>query len=433
MDLYIDSINGNDSFDGMSPDRAWASFDVLNGMTVVPGTRILLRSGSAWNGSLCPAGEGTAEEPVIITSYGEGPRPLINGCGAGAAVRIKNWRHIIIEKLEISNVSPDIYGPHSGVLVVGEEKGGDYKGITLRDLYIHNITTTFKRETGGIIIWAGEADTPVTFSDLTVEGCTVCDSGSQGITFSSVYNGRIGIDWTKLPYTPSNNITIRNNYVARCAGDGIFQSCAESPVLEHNTVSECCFAGNTAYAGIWPHNSQRAVMKNNEVFGCLLIGGDGQGYDVDIDCTDTLVTENLSHHNGGGFILLCTSGNIGGYNNGITVSGNISIDDSGQIFTVSGPVRDVTIKNNRVCVTENRRTRLIGMYEWAGSGGGPDNITVENNFFYMNTDGKNQFYKDTHFVFKNNTYGGSYDYSDIPEENGEYNAEPFDKSSILKV
>lgn len=433
MKFYIDARNGNDSFDGTSPEKALATLDAINQKKLVPGTSVYLRCGSVWNGSLTPLGEGSAEQPVKIASYGEGPRPLINGCGVLSTVLLKNWRYITLENLEITNMSPDIYGPHSGVTVLAEEKGGDYRGITLKNLYVHNITTAFKREAGGIIVWAGEADSPVTFSEMTIEGCMICDSGSQGITFSSVYNGRIGIDWTKLPYTPSSNIVIRENYAARCAGDGIFQSCADNPVLEHNTVTGCCFAGNTAYAGIWPHNSQKAVMKNNEVFGCRLIGGDGQGYDVDIDCTDTLVSENLSHHNGGGFILLCTSGNIGGYNNGITVCGNISIDDSGQIFTVSGPVKDIIIKDNKVCVTENRHTRLIGMYEWAGSGGGPDNISVENNYFYMNTDGKNQFYEDTDFEFKNNTYGGSYDYSGIHDKNGKYSAEPFDKNSILKI
>ena len=117
-----------------------------------------------------------------------------------------------------------------------------------------------------------------------------------------------------------------------------------------------------------------------------------RGYDVDINCTDTVVADNLSHHNDGGFILLCTSGDIGGYNNGITVERNISIDDSGQIFTLSGTIKNIRISNNRVSVEKNIHTRLIGTYQWGEKGGGPENVTVTENYIYMNTDGENRFF-----------------------------------------
>ena len=261
----------------------------------------------------------------------------------------------------------------------------------------------------------------------------MCDTGAQGITFSSAYSYRVGIDWTDLPYTPSHNIRITDNYIARCGGDGIFQSCAESPIIEHNTVSMCCFAGNTPYAGIWPHNSQNAVMRENEAFGCVLIAGDGQGYDVDINCTDTVVADNLSHHNDGGFILLCTSGDIGGYNNGITVERNISIDDSGQIFTLSGPIKNIKISNNRVSVEKNIHTRLIGTYQWGERGGGPENVTVLDNYIYMNTDGENQFFGIPPRV-NGNSFGGSYGYKNLNDTSfTSLKAVPFDKSKYLII
>lgn len=430
---FADALNGNDLNDGLTPESAFATLERINELELLPGTTVALRCGSVFTGTLKPRNGGTKDAPVCIRSYGEGPLPMICGCGAENAVELRNLSYIEISDLEITNMSSDIFTPRRGVFVCCGGAGGSYGGITLRDLYVHHITTAFGREAGGIIIWCDPADSPVSYDGVTVTGCTVCDTGAQGITFSSAYSYRKGIDWTELPYTPSQNIRITDNYIARCGGDGIFQSCAEAPLIRHNTVAMCCFAGNTPYAGIWPHNSQNAVMSENEAFGCVLIAGDGQGYDVDINCTDTIVADNFSHHNDGGFILLCTSGDIGGYNNGITVERNISIDDAGQIFTLSGPIKNIRIANNRVSVEENRHTRLIGTYQWGETGGGPENVTVSENAIYMNTDGENRFFG-TPPQFTNNRLGGSYRYENLSDASSSVlqNA-PIDRNDYLIV
>lgn len=430
---FADAVNGDDRNDGLTPSSAFATLERINESELLPGTTVALKSGSIFTGTLKPKNGGTVDKPVRITSYGEGPLPIINGNGAENAVEIRNLSYIEVSNLEIINVTSDIYTPRRGVFVCCGENGGEYRGITIKNLYVHNIVTSFGREAGGIIVWCGPADSPVSFDGVTVTGCTVCDTGAQGITFSSAYSYRVGIDWTDLPYTPSHNIRITDNYIARCGGDGIFQSCAESPIIEHNTVAMCCFAGNTPYAGIWPHNSQNAVMRENEAFGCVLIAGDGQGYDVDINCTDTVVSDNLSHHNDGGFILLCTSGDIGGYNNGITVERNISIDDSGQIFTLSGPIKNIKISNNSILVEKNIHTRLIGTYQWGERGGGPENVTVSDNYIYMNTDGENRFFN-TPPRFTGNSFGGSYGYKNLNDTSfTSLKAVPFDKSKYLII
>ena len=246
---FADAVNGDDRNDGLTPASAFATLERLNELILSPGTTVALRRGGIFTGTLKPKNGGTSDKPVRITAYGEGPLPIINGNGAENAVEIRNLSYIEVSNLEIINASSDIYTPRRGVFVCCGEKGGKYCGITLKNLYVHNITSSFGREAGGIIIWCDPADSPVSYDGVTVTGCTVCDTGAQGITFSSAYSYRVGIDWTDLPYTPSHNIRITDNYIARCGGDGIFQSCAESPIIEHNTVAMCCFAGNTPESG----------------------------------------------------------------------------------------------------------------------------------------------------------------------------------------
>ncbi len=43
-----------------------------------PGDSILLKKGDTWNEELAPKGSGTPEKPILISSYGEGKKPLID-------------------------------------------------------------------------------------------------------------------------------------------------------------------------------------------------------------------------------------------------------------------------------------------------------------------------------------------------------------------
>ena len=418
MIYYVDSRTGKDTNNGLSEQTPFRTIDRVNQIVFEPGTKVCFRSGCIFYGMLEPKGTGGKEKMIEIGRYGEGRLPVINGDGAFAAIQIKNMQYIKVSDLEVMNKAEDEEKSRCGIYVeAGGEgtSGGNYEEIHIENINVHDISSGVSRNAGGIIFDTRPALSPVTYQNVSIENCKVTNTNANGITFTSIYSKRTGIDWATEPYTPSKNIRIRNNFVANCGGDGIFQSCAIDPLIEHNTVYGTSWAGNTAYAGIWPHNSANAVMQYNEAYGQKLVGGDGQGFDVDINCDRTLVQYNYSHHNEGGFLLICTSGDQGGYNDDVTVRYNISEDDSGQIFTLSGPITNIKIYNNTVSYKEGLNTRLLGMYQWGDSGGGPDKVTIENNIFDINGNGYTQFYPDTEFVFRNNLYYGSYHYDEIED------------------
>ena len=415
---YVDGLAGSDENDGQTPETAWRTLERVNALTLAPGSRVLLRAGSLYNGTLKPRGLGEKGRLVEFGRYGEGRDPVINAGGAFAAVFLQNMSYVRVSHLEITNVAPAADETRCGVYVEcggADTPGGCFREIYLEELHIHDVTTRPGRQGGGIVVDTRAAENPVTYEDVVIEGCSVRNTNGNGITFTSAYSQRTGIDWATQPYTPSRRVTIRNNFIYNCGGDGIFQSCAEDPVLSHNTVYGTSWAGDVAYAGIWPHNSTGAVVSHNEAYGQRLVGGDGQGFDVDINCKNTVVEYNYSHHNDGGFLLLCTSGDQGGWNDDVTVRYNISEDDRGQIFTLSGPITNIKIYNNTVSFREGLNPRLIGMYQWGNSGGGPDKVTVENNIFAINGTGRNTFYPDTDVSFAHNLFFGSYDIRDIDD------------------
>ena len=74
---YVDSVYGDNANAGTSPTAAWRDFTPVNGRTLGPGERLLLRRGSVFNQELRLSARGTPEVWAEIGSYGEGARPVI--------------------------------------------------------------------------------------------------------------------------------------------------------------------------------------------------------------------------------------------------------------------------------------------------------------------------------------------------------------------
>ena len=82
---YIDNINGNDEFDGLSATRAKKDYLKLN---VIPGDKILFRRGSFYRAKLNIIG-GTDVDPITYGAYGDGEKPTF--CGSTAVSDPTDW------------------------------------------------------------------------------------------------------------------------------------------------------------------------------------------------------------------------------------------------------------------------------------------------------------------------------------------------------
>ena len=95
---YINSINGNDTFDGLSSLSPWQTIDKINTITLYPGDSVRFYSGQTFLGMFQPIGNGNINNPIIIDSYGGNGRAIINGENHLACIYLDNK-----EGIEISN------------------------------------------------------------------------------------------------------------------------------------------------------------------------------------------------------------------------------------------------------------------------------------------------------------------------------------------
>lgn len=350
MQYYVDSRFGCDDNDGLTPMTPWQSLEKINATTFLPGDEILLAADSVFEGQLHPKGDGAAEAPIRIRSYGGGRKPCIDGCGShgtregnfleGAAVLFFNQNYWEVDGLEITNYNPRFKQPffhalephtHSvfvkspsnryryGVLIRWDNYGTGHH-IHIKNCDIHDVNAEMSRFTGEgiLVVSTGTEDgVPTNFDDVLLEGNRIADIDRTGISVWSAWAEGRGIDYhndlattnnfyhtTVGPWLGSTNLVIRGNKIYRTAGDAILVNSTIGALIEHNYVEHCCYEMRIGpNAAVWPHNADGTVMQYNEV--CYTHGvQDGQAFDIDISCNDTTIRYNYSHDNEGGFLLL---------------------------------------------------------------------------------------------------------------------------------
>lgn len=143
---YIDAMGGSNDSQGTSPDSAWRDFTPINGRTLGPGERLLIRRGSVINQELAVSASGTPENWAEIGAYGTGPRPIIRRDWdiGDRCVLVRNPDFLRVRNLVVS---------HAGKgLVVTYTRGG-HQGLLIEDCIAHHIEGLYRPNSHGIPEW----------------------------------------------------------------------------------------------------------------------------------------------------------------------------------------------------------------------------------------------------------------------------------------
>lgn len=371
--FHIDPVGGDNAKDGLSPDTAWKSAGGLAGLVLREGERVLFRAGTIHGGAVLISPRGEPGKPVVVGRYGDGPSPVIDGEGARQALMIANPDHLVVEDLVITNPSATA-GARNG-LVLSANDGSPAVNILLRRLHVHHVSGHDDRNGGcGILVGSGKSPDGGSshYDGVRIEDCLLHDLPFNGILLSGWETW--GRNARGELQHPSTRVVIRGNLLHDIAGDAICIINTKGGVIEHNEVYRSSLGqvrGNpeAASAAIWPHSSDGTIMRFNRVEG-LRGRKDGQAFDVDIDCRDTLIENNFTRDNGTGFLLVCSGGDRG--NNyetrRVIVRNNLCLDECaeapGALFTFVSRVKDIQVENNAFIFRQPGERRFVHGGNW---------------------------------------------------------------------
>jgi hypothetical protein len=417
---YIDAETGDDDQSGHTPDEAWKTLTKVNSIVYHAGNRILFKSGTNYSGQLVFQGSGTENHPIIVDSYGTGAKPAIHANGEyPEALLLKNVEYWEVNNLDLSNDGPYREESRWGVRICAEQFG-EMSHIKLRGLNVHDVNGWLKKssEEGCGIYWETLPGDPSWFNGLLIENCHLTRTDRNGICGRHVFIKRAE-NWK-----PSLNVVIRGNLLVDIGGDAIKPWGCEGALVEYNIVRGARTRCDDYAAGIWPWSCDNTLIQYNEVSG---VKGykDGQAFDSDYNCRNTIFQYNYSHDNDGGFMLICTpkpdENNVGCV--GTVIRYNLSVNDHTRIFDIGGGAKDTYIYNNTIFVGNRLDVKLLNYGSW-GEDNWSDGMHFYNNVFYADDgailrvvsrtgrkpdgrfDGKPGFGNSTNNIFKANAYYG---------------------------
>ncbi|WP_412543116.1 hypothetical protein R8Z50_11785 [Longispora sp. K20-0274] len=363
---YVDcSAASNGTGTQASPFKTLAA---INAVPLGAGDTVSFKRGVTCSGQFAPVGSGTSSSKIVIGAYGTGTAlPRIDANGATQAVLLSNNAYLTLQDLELT-ATGDNTTTRRGVYVYAVDAGVVH-GVTVRDLYIHDVRGKmpsafpgspagspigkWKDASGGIVVDAEGGTTPTAFDGLQIEDNELRGVDREGIYFWSNWCRRPELAaWTD-PATgcvedwfPHTDAVVRGNRLYDIGGDGIVPKTATDTLVEHNTLIGFNRRSDSNNAGIWTANTINTTVQYNEAAGGLSTH-DAQGFDVDQSTDGAIFQYNYSHDNEGGFFLICPVATAQNF----VIRYNISVNDKNRLFQVcTGSVVNGQIYNNTIVV-----------------------------------------------------------------------------------
>lgn len=396
--FYLNSTTGSDSNDGHSPETAWKTLEKASQVQWNAGEKLLLCEGEEFFGKLEIRGNGTRENPIIVSSYSTGnhqkEKPLINGAGFLAGIQIRNGGNIRISNIKITadGGSPreeEAKTVRYGVLVEADEPG-IYPNIEIKNLEISNIFASENinkdgqnpTSNMGYGIFVAMQKSDAVLKNIRIEDCKIEMTGHTGIRIFGFKDSYL------------DSVTILNNVLKNIGGPGMVPGICENVLVRGNvtdhTGSSIDPRMHARGSGIWPWTCKNVLIEKNK-FMYARGKADSCGAHIDFNCSNVVVQYNLSLDNEGGFVEIlgndrncCYRYNIS-INDGFRVKGKNGAHQEGKILWTSaytgrgnkkeGPYNSY-IYNNTVFVKEDIRS----CFSFTKT---TDGILIANNIFYI--------------------------------------------------
>ena len=401
---YVSSSVGLDTNNG-KVNTPWRTIEkatevaekLSNGGLLVPGDKLLFKSGDTFYGHFNIKCSGTVEKPIEISSYGPGEKPIFSGSGGTItggdwfeAIVLTNTSNLLATNLWVKNDRQDgsrySYGEYSsfGIKVKANKWGGISSNLTFRDLKISDVfgitippPSEFNSLNATGIRFdadANEAAIEVAIKDVLIEDCYFTHIAKAGVW--AVHKG--ALDFNDDTVNRNQNIIVRNNTFFETGGSGVILSKTYNALVEnndfdntgHSDTSEPRLAGRGS--GMWVWSCRNIIAQYNRSYG-VEGPNDSYGMHIDFGNKDIIFQYNYSEESEGGFCEIL------GDNINSIYRFNVSVNDGYR----------------------SSHGSTLWVSDYAGTG---NRISSDNNYIYNNTIYLDQNYMPDISIKGKNTY-----------------------------
>ncbi|MCK4920781.1 MAG: sulfatase-like hydrolase/transferase, partial [Bacteroidales bacterium] len=397
---FVSDADGDNTNDGLSKLTPFKTLEKINQIPLGPADSILFKAGDNFIGKLVVNGSGKTDSAIVISSYGDGDKPVINGAGAvggdhQSAILINNNDYIEVLNLEITN---DREVPREGI--DNEKAYGIYvhndgneimnhlvfKHLTIRDIFAIDVEgMEFNAVDVAGIKFRSERNTEAGkekhIKDVLVDSCYFARTTRYGIHTAHA-GGDTGVGNDSL--NRNMNLVFRNNHFSHTGGSCITPGRSYNCLVENNIFDSPGSGMDPRMvnrgSAAWFWNCRNIVAQYNKTYH---VRGYADSYSMHIDFgnENVIFQYNYSEDSEGGFVEILGNNKNSVYR--FNVSVNDGFRDNGKTLWLS----DFAGTGNRIKSDENY---IYNNSAYINENITPDITIISNNTYVYN----NIFYAD---------------------------------------
>ncbi len=340
---YIDAIDGDDANSGTEIDSPVKTIGGLKELNIGPGTKFLFRRGGEYECAATLTCSGTKENPVVISSYGEGEDAVLYTNEKTDVLRLFDCSYITVSDLYIKapnggGIWIDTYTQTSEGIVI--------ENVLFEDMQNHKVHSRDDFQNGAagaraaVMVKGLPAKSRYAVNDLTIKNCEVYNCGNGFIIWGSWNDEQSPWCENEEDIDPVYNegLLIKDCYLHEMDAEAVVVGMCDGALVTHCRAINCCQGegvdenGEIEYftAAMWFWGSENSTIQFCEIAGQKNVG-DGMAVDFDSHTNNCTYQYIYSHDN---MRFMCNCPNYSGHHNN-TVRYCLSVNDNGGRSTTA--------------------------------------------------------------------------------------------------
>ena len=333
---YLDSVNGDDANSGTDIDSPVKTIGGLKNLDIKAGTHFLFKNGGEYECTATLTCNGTKDNPVVVSSYGDGEKAILYTNERAEVLRLFDCSYVTVSDLHIKapnggGIWIDTYNQTSEGIVIDNVYFEDMQNYQVhsRDDFSNGAAVA----RAAVMVKGLPAKSRYAVNDLTISNCEVYNCGNGFMIWGS-WNDEQAPWCEEEDIDPIYNegLLIEKCYFHEMDAEAVVVGICDGALVTHCRSINCCQGGaelledgRVEYftAAMWFWGSRNSTIQYCEIAGQKNIG-DGMAVDFDSYSHNCTYQYIYSHDN---VRFMCNCPNHSGHH-GNTVRYCLSVNDN---------------------------------------------------------------------------------------------------------